>query len=200
MSSRTRLGALCIGLTLLVTACGGESAGTDPGPVGAASPSAAGSTGDNGATAGPGGLGSCDTDFGPDAYLRATLSGDASQAVDWTSADVDCGGAAFSDTLALTWDSPGLAIHMSDITPGSEGTGTGIPGALNVLVGDQHPIVYSSDVEGCTFDVTTNEVVREFVRFVAGTGTCGPLNEIGGDGVITIEGQFEFAVYVPGTT
>jgi hypothetical protein len=156
----------------------------------------------NGATTGPdaGGTGSCDTSFGPDAYLRADLAGDVAETVDWTSADVDCGGSAFSDTLTLTWDGPGLTIQVNDITPGPEGIGTGIPGVMVILVGDQNPIGYSSNVEDCTFDITTNEVAGEFIRFVVGTGTCGPLNEIGSDGVITIEGQFAFANYVPGTT
>lgn len=209
MPTRTRLGALCFGLALFVSACGGDGGGDGAGPDDAAAggPAAASPTGGGDATAGSdgggsdgGGSGSCDTDFGPDAYLRADLTGEVTQAVDWTSADVDCGGAAFSDALSLTWEGPGLTFQMSDITPGSPGTGTGIPGVLVVLVGDQNPIGYSSDVEGCTFDITTNDVAGEFVRFVEGTGTCGPLNEIGGDGVITVEGQVTFADYVPGTT
>jgi hypothetical protein len=201
MPTRTRLGALCFGLALLVSGCNGDGDGTPPDATAAGSPTAAGPV-DGGATTGPdaGGAGSCDTDFGPDAYLRADLAGDVTETVDWTSADVDCGGSAFSDTVSLTWDGPGLTFQMSDITPGPEGIGTGIPGALVILVGDQDPIGYSSNVEGCTFDITTNEVADDFIRFVAGTGICGPLNEIGSDGVITIEGQFAFADYVPGAT
>lgn len=202
MATRMRLGALSFGLALLVSACTGGGAGSGQDAGAAGSPPTPAPPGGGVATTGPdpGGTGSCSTSFGPDAYLRAELAGDLTETVDWTAADVDCGGAAFSDTLSLTWDGPGLAVQMSDITPGPEGTGTGVPGALVALVGDVDPIGYSSDVEGCSFDILTNEVASEFVRFVTGTGTCGPLNEIGGDGVITIEGQFAFAVYVPGTT
>jgi hypothetical protein len=202
MPTRTRLGALCFGLALLVSGCNGDGDGTPPDANAAGSPTAAGPVYGSGATTDPdaGGAGSCDTDFGLDAYLRADLTGGVTETVDWTSADVDCGGSAFSDTLALTWEGPGLAFQASGITPGPEGTGTGIPGDLLILVGDEDPIGYRSNVDGCTFDITTNEVAGEFIRFVAGTGTCGPLTEIGFDGVITVEGQLAFAVYVPGTT
>lgn len=43
-------------------------------------------------------------------------------------------------------------------------------------------------------------MVQEFLRYIEGTASCGSISQIGGDGVIMVEGELTFADYMPGST
>jgi hypothetical protein len=195
MAPSVRLWALCLGVLLLVSSCGGDAdPGTDPG----------GGPGTTTTDATPSGAPEGDFCPGPDAYLRAELTGAVTETIDWSSSGTECGGSAFGGDIHLSWShdisaARELQIGLDRLTP-DDGMGTGLPARLTINIVGADAASYIGAAEGCVVTITRNEVAQEFLRFIEGTATCGPISQVGGDGVITIDGELSFADYVPGTT
>lgn len=200
MARSVRLGALCLGIVLFGSACGGGAdpdAGTDP----TADPGGGNVATDDAPSSAPEG------DFcpGPDAYLRGQLTGTVTETLDWRSSAMECGGSAFDADIHLGWSHDIsadllLQIGLDRLTPDSNGLGTSLPARLTINVVGTDNASYVGAADGCVVTITRNEVAQDHLRFIEGTASCEPISQIGGEGEITMDGELAFANYVPGST
>lgn len=174
--------SLVIGVLSLLTAagCGGsdDSSGT-------------GGAGGSAGSGGSGGQTLCEQ-LGPNAYVKVELSGAVTQSIDWKPADMTCGGSVLN-SVSLGWVSGDLELLITGIALAAGQTGSGT-GKLSINAGDTS---YATDADACSFDISKNEEVSQNSFLVEGTGSCGPLDEVGGSGAITAS-QLSFASYALG--
>lgn len=141
-------------------------------------------------------------DWGEQAGLSMTVSGYYDGPVDWEGEPwlAACGGlaggASDGGTALMfpgTMTTSGLSVTLfAEVGLGA--TGDDVP--LTVLFSEDAAIATAGWLaEGCTADITTNELVAPAVYRVVGTGRCtGPAQDFyGAKADLTIEGEFSFS-------